>query len=146
MTESRVCSSVSWIVFNLILKKDIISGSLQLGLESWNTNHRALWSKLPRQLTPLLDTIQDFLGKLGIKPHIYLLKIIIFSLYNIIVRPTKISWKTTEFWFSWSFFSVENQWNLSEFFFQWRISDYLGEQLLLMIFFFKNVSNFCRLP
>ena len=26
---------------------------LQLGLESWNTNLSALWSKLPRQLTPL---------------------------------------------------------------------------------------------
>ena len=37
-----------------------------------------------------LDTIQDFLIKLGIKPHLHILKIIIFSLNHVIVRPTKI--------------------------------------------------------
>ena len=31
----------------------LVVHSLQLGLESLNTNHSALWSKLPRQLTPL---------------------------------------------------------------------------------------------
>ena len=37
-----------------------------------------------------LETIQDFLIKLGIKPLMHLLKISIFSLNNDIVRLTKI--------------------------------------------------------
>ena len=38
----------------------------------------------------LLDTIQDFLCKLGMKPHMHLVEISIFSLNHVIVRPTKI--------------------------------------------------------
>ena len=38
----------------------------------------------------LLDTIQDFLCKLGMKPHIHLVEISIFSLNHVIVRPTEI--------------------------------------------------------
>ena len=37
-----------------------------------------------------IDTIQDFLCKLGMKPHMHLLEISIFSLNHVIVRPTKI--------------------------------------------------------
>ena len=37
-----------------------------------------------------IDTIQDFLCKLGMKPHIHLVEIRIFSLNRVIVRPTKI--------------------------------------------------------
>ena len=37
-----------------------------------------------------LDTVQDFLIKLGIKPCLHILKISIFSLNHVIVRPTKI--------------------------------------------------------
>ena len=37
-----------------------------------------------------LDTIQDFLCNLGMKPHMYLVEISIFSLNHVIVRPTKI--------------------------------------------------------
>ena len=37
-----------------------------------------------------LDNVQDFLIKLGIKPRMHLWKISIFSLYNVMVRPTKI--------------------------------------------------------
>ena len=37
-----------------------------------------------------LDNIQDFLCKLGMKPHMHLVKISIFSLNRVIVRPTKI--------------------------------------------------------
>ena len=37
-----------------------------------------------------LDTVQDFLIKLGIKPRLHILKISIFSLNHVIVRPTKI--------------------------------------------------------
>ena len=35
----------------------------------------------------VLDTIQDFLCKLGMKPQIHLVEIIILSLYHVIVRP-----------------------------------------------------------
>ena len=37
-----------------------------------------------------VDTVQDFLINLGIKPHLHLLEIGIFSLYHVIIRPTKI--------------------------------------------------------
>ena len=37
-----------------------------------------------------LDTLQDFLIKLGIKPRMHLLERDIFSLYRVIVKPTKI--------------------------------------------------------
>ena len=38
----------------------------------------------------ILDTIQDFLYNLGMKPHMHLVEIGIFSLNHVIVRPTKI--------------------------------------------------------
>ena len=38
----------------------------------------------------VLDTVQDFLIKLGIKPRMHLLEIDIFSLDHVIVRPIKI--------------------------------------------------------
>ena len=37
-----------------------------------------------------IDTIQDFLRNLGMKPHMHLVEISIFSLNHVIVRPTKI--------------------------------------------------------
>ena len=40
--------------------------------------------------TPCIDTITDFLINFCIKPRKCLLKISIFSLYDVIVRPTKI--------------------------------------------------------
>ena len=39
--------------------------------------------------TPL-DTVQDFLYKLHMKPHMHLVEISIFSPNQVIVRPTKI--------------------------------------------------------
>ena len=38
----------------------------------------------------IVDTVQDFLIKLGIKPRMHQWEISIFSLNNVIVRPTKI--------------------------------------------------------
>ena len=43
--------------------------------------------KLPQWV---IETVQDFLIKLGIKPLMHLLEISIFSLNKVIVRPTKI--------------------------------------------------------
>ena len=37
-----------------------------------------------------VETVQDFLIKLGIKPRMHILEISIFSLNHVIVRPTKI--------------------------------------------------------
>ena len=42
------------------------------------------------KLASTVDTVQDFLIKLGIKPRLHILKISIFSLNHVIVRPTKI--------------------------------------------------------
>ena len=39
---------------------------------------------------PWVDTIQDFLCKLGMKQYMHLVETLIFSLYHVIVRPTKI--------------------------------------------------------
>ena len=38
----------------------------------------------------IVDTIQDFLCYLGMKPFMHLVEISIFSLNHVIVRPTKI--------------------------------------------------------
>ena len=38
----------------------------------------------------VIDTILDFLCKLGIKPHLHLVDTIVSSLYHVIVRATKI--------------------------------------------------------
>ena len=45
-----------------------------------------------------LDTVQDFLMNLGIKPHMHLWGIGIFSLNNVIVRPTKIMNRANKNW------------------------------------------------
>ena len=49
-------------------------------------------------LLEIIDTIQDFLIKLGIKPRMHLLEIGIFSLYHVIVRPTKIMNRAYKNW------------------------------------------------
>ena len=49
-------------------------------------------------LTLGIDTIQDFLIKLGIKPRMHLGEISIFSLNNVIVRPTKIMNRADKNW------------------------------------------------
>ena len=45
-----------------------------------------------------LNTVQDFLIKLGIKPRWHLLEIGIFSLYHVLVRPTKIMNRADKNW------------------------------------------------
>ena len=45
-----------------------------------------------------LDTVQDFLIKLGIKPWLHILKISIFLLNHVIVRPTKIMNRADKNW------------------------------------------------
>ena len=49
-------------------------------------------------LAPQIDTVQDFLLELGMKPHIRLVEISIFSLNNVTVRPTKIMNRADKNW------------------------------------------------
>ena len=46
----------------------------------------------PTKLVQLsyVDTIQDFVFELGMKPHAHLVKIKKISYYHVIIRPTKI--------------------------------------------------------
>ena len=45
-----------------------------------------------------IDTVQDFLIKLGIKPRMHLLEIGIFPLYHVIIIPTKIMNRGVKNW------------------------------------------------
>ena len=45
-----------------------------------------------------VNTVQDFLIKLGIKPHMHQWEISIFPLNNVIVRPTKIMNRADKNW------------------------------------------------
>ena len=56
----------------------------------WSLLRNFLKTSLSSSKACPLDTIQDFLCKLGMKPHMHLLIISIFSLNHAIVRPTKI--------------------------------------------------------
>ena len=51
-------------------------------------------SKASNIINFALDTVQDLLIKLGIKPCMHLLEIGIFALYHVIVRPIKIMNRT----------------------------------------------------
>ena len=79
-----------------------------------------------------VDTVQDFLIKLGIKPRLHILKISIFSLNHVIVRPTKIMNNLLKVCKICTFkviFGIINQPNLSKFFFSVK-NIWLGDQLL----------------
>ena len=99
-----------------------------------------------------VENIYYFLFKFAMKPHIDLVEIIIFSLYHVIIRPTKIisnllkvrkllifkfnfhCWKSMEsFWKTISLRNIR-----------------LGDQCILIkffgnLFFSENVPNFCQL-
>ena len=44
---------------------------------------------IPPGEIPIVDTIQDFVCKFGMKPHMHIVEIISFLLYHVIIRPTK---------------------------------------------------------
>ena len=50
------------------------------------------------QRTPAIESFQDFLIKLDMKSHMHLVKISIFSLYNVTVRLTKIMNRANKNW------------------------------------------------
>ena len=55
-------------------------------------------SQLEFGLASMLETFQDFLIMLGIKAIMYQLEVVIFSLYHVIVRPTKIMNRADKNW------------------------------------------------
>ena len=55
----------------------------------WKLHYRGYLNSLSVYVDTV-DTIQDFLCKLGMKPHMHLVEISIFSLNHVITRPTKI--------------------------------------------------------
>ena len=50
------------------------------------------------KFTSRLETVTDFLIELGMKPHMYLVEISIFSLNNVTVRPIKIMNRVDKNW------------------------------------------------
>ena len=76
-------------------------GSPCYKVEAKNLGGRAVRARLKSLLlTCLLETVQDFLIKLGIKPLlcIYLLEISIFSLNDVILRLAKIMNRANKNW------------------------------------------------
>ena len=55
----------------------------------WKLHYRGYLNSLSVYVDTV-DTIQDFLCKLGMKPHMHLVEISIFSLNHVITRPIKI--------------------------------------------------------
>ena len=80
------CAIQCTYVYCLRAKKEEDPSSMTLKTAFWN----GFLTSSGLSTTYILDTIQDFLCKMGMKPCMQLEKIIIFSLYHVIVRPTKI--------------------------------------------------------
>ena len=77
-------------------------------------------------IEPSLDAIQDLFCKFGMKPHVHLVEISIFSLNHVIIRLTKIMnnfLKHLKIRTFKVFFCVKNCSNLSEKKNLWRIFD-----------------------
>ena len=55
----------------------------------WKLHYRGYLNSLSVYVDTV-DTIQDFLCKLGMKPHMHLVEITIFSLNHVIPKPAKI--------------------------------------------------------
>ena len=67
----------------------VVGPSLRKNSRTANSIFSWSWRKVMMKHNAL-DTVQDFLIKLGIKQRLHILKKIIFSLNHVIVRPTKI--------------------------------------------------------
>ena len=97
-----------------------------------------------------LDTVQDFLIKLGIIPPMHLMQIGIFSQYYVIVGPTKIMNNLLKDGKIPTFkviFQHQKSMESFRFFFSWRILDqdikfYIGNFLKTLIF---NVLCFLKM-
>ena len=61
------------------------------------TSYTAEWGNFLSELASL-DTVTDFLIELGMKSHMHLVEVSIFSLNNVIIRPTKIMNRANKKW------------------------------------------------
>ena len=84
-------SKINWVHYVLVVLQSI---KLILVRNLHNSkNKHLLKNSMPKSsYTPRfwLDSVKDFLIKLGIKPRMHLWGISIFSIKHVIVRPTKI--------------------------------------------------------
>ena len=93
--------------------------------------------QLSRPKIYLVETVQDFLIKLGIKSLMHLLEIGIFSINNDLVRLTKIMNNLVKDLKILSFKVIFQRLKLVESFQKWFFvkNTWLGDQLILMKFF-----------
>jgi hypothetical protein len=91
------------------------------------------------QMASQLETVQDFLIKLEIKPLMYLLEISIFSLNNDLIRLTKIMNNLVKDLKILSFKAIFQCLELVESFQKYNYvkNIWLGDQLILIKFFWK---------
>ena len=83
--------------FQLTAVSDRNYGGLAVCSIFFDANNKYL-TKYPCLRPSSLETFQDFLIKLDIKPPMHLLKISIFSLKNVILRLTKIMNRADKNW------------------------------------------------
>ena len=72
------------VYYNTVLLRNLLTQTLISNLKTPKTKSHKITKAFG------VDTVQDLLIKLGIKPHLHILKISIFSLNHLIVRPTKV--------------------------------------------------------
>jgi len=88
----------------------------------------------------LLETVQDFLIKLGIKPLMYLLEISNISINNVILRLIKIMNRADKNWARFKVNKVLKKSKFSEIFIDKSLS---SKQIFFTVFFFwKELTNF----
>ena len=87
-----------------------------------------------------LESVQDFMCELGMKPCTHLVKISIFSLNHVIVRPTKIKNRANKNWEHFLKNKVFSKLNFSKTFFNksWSPSPIFLKGKL----FWKDLTNF----
>ena len=94
-------------------------------------HYKVMYSLESISSNSVLESVQDFLIKLDMKPFMHLVEISIFPQDHVIIRLTKI-WSTSsnisKFVLSKSLFCLKNWSNLSEKKIPWRI--WLGDQLI----------------
>ena len=87
---SEYLQSCLLLNFHSILSNDFESLSGRKTDENAICNPDKYHKTLPTSALVAIDTIQDLLCELGMKPHMHLMETIIFSLYHAIARPAKI--------------------------------------------------------
>ena len=98
LTKTRPFLDFSRPYFKDVTSLEIRDHDLQQVLLLGIKNFRAFSGKRFHLLNCSLETVEDFLIKLDIKPLMHLLEIITFSLNDVIVRLTKIMNRADKNW------------------------------------------------